>query len=151
MLPAGRLAQHPFVVLAVLVVSFVGVAFSATARGADQVVFFTTPSHGIGCVYAHPEGEGRTLRCDVRDVVHPAPRPSWCEQDYGSAFGLEPRGRAKRLCVGDTALDPHAAVLRYGSSRRLGPFRCTSRRTGLRCTNRARHGFELSRARQRLF
>jgi hypothetical protein len=147
---SGRLAS-PVVVLAVLVASFSAIALSATARAADQIVFFTTPSHGIGCVYAHPEGEGRSLRCDVLDVEHPAKRPAWCEQDYGSSFGLEPRGRAKRLCVGDTAMDPKAPVLQYGKRRHVGPFTCVSRRAGLRCTNAAGHGFDLSRQRQRLF
>jgi hypothetical protein len=48
-------------------------------------------------------------------------------------------------------LDPKAKVLAYGASRTLGPFKCASRTTGLRCTTRAGHGFELSRSRQKLF
>ena len=60
-------------------------------------------------------------------------------------------GRARRLCVGDTAMDPDAKVLAYGKTKHYGPFTCTSRTTGLRCTTAAGHGFALSRATQRLF
>lgn len=144
----GRLA-HPLVVIAVLVASFAAVVGAASsARAADEIAFFTTPSKSIGCVY---DGSTPMLRCDVLNIQHPAKRPASCKLDYGSAFGLERHGRAKRLCVGDTALDPHAKVLEYGKSRRFGPFTCTSRPTGLRCTSPSKHGFVLSREHQRLF
>jgi hypothetical protein len=113
-------------------------------------VAFQTPSHGIACVYATFDGKP-SLRCDVADVADPPRKPTSCELDYGSAFGLEATGKAQRLCAGDTVLDPKAKVLAYGRSRHLGPFTCTSRRTGLRCATHAGHGFELARTRQKLF
>jgi hypothetical protein len=121
------------------------------ASGSATLVAFQTPSKGVGCVYARGGGEEASLRCDVRDVARPATRPASCTLDYGSAFGLGASGKARRLCVGDTALDPDAKVLAYGRTRTLGPFTCVSRTTGLRCTTRAGHGFALSRARQKLF
>jgi hypothetical protein len=43
-------------------------------------------------------------------------------------------------------------TLRYGRSVRLGPFRCTSRRAGMRCVIvRSGHGFLISRERLKRF
>jgi hypothetical protein len=141
-------ARRAAAVLAIVVLSLAAVS-AASAK--DVLVFFTTPSRGVGCVYHHPSRGAAFLRCDVAHVRHPAKRPRSCKLDYGSACGLSPRGHARRLCVGDTVFTAKARVLRYGHTRRLGPFRCTSRRSGLRCVNRAGHGFVISRARQRLF
>lgn len=115
---------------------------------ASSLTTFQTPSHGIGCAYSTSPSY---LRCDVRDPVAPPKRPQSCELDYGSAFGLTPSKRAQRLCAGDTVLDPGAKVIAYGKTKHYGPFACTARTTGLRCTNRARHGFVLSRQTQKLF
>ena len=122
-----------------------------SAIAADTYVAFQTPSHKIGCAYSRLAGEQPSLRCDVADVEHPAKRPPSCELDYGSAFVLGLHGRARRLCVGDTVLDPKARALAYGHTRRVGSFTCVARTTGLRCTSPSGHGFELARARQRLF
>jgi hypothetical protein len=46
---------------------------------------------------------------------------------------------------------PHARVLRYGQRWQGGAFSCMSRRTGLTCRNRSRHGFFLSRTSWRVF
>jgi hypothetical protein len=124
---------------------------AATAGAVSGLDAFTTPSKHIACMYQHLPGNTPDLRCDVDGVAHPPKRPKSCEQDYGSSFGLSRTGRAQRLCVGDTVRDPKAKVLNYGVTRTYGPFTCTSRRTGLRCTTRAGHGFELSRERQKLF
>jgi hypothetical protein len=126
-------------------------AVLATVAASASLVGFQTPSHKIACVYSHFSGDRPALRCDVADVAAPARRPQSCDLDYGSAFGLGATGKAKRLCAGDTVLDPKAKVLAYGRSRTLGPFTCTSRTSGLRCATHAGHGFELSRAKQRLF
>lgn len=119
---------------------------TAGAGAAASIQTFRTPSGHIGCAY-----DTTMLRCDVDDVAHKPTRPKACELDYGSAFGLTRTGRARRLCVGDTAMDPKAKVLNYGKTKHYGPFTCTSRTTGLRCTTAAGHGFTLSRDTQRLF
>lgn len=132
--------------LAAAVVALLLAVIAAPSAGAASIQTFRTPSGHIGCAY-----DTTMLRCDVDDVAHKPARPKACELDYGSAFGLTPKGRARRLCVGDTAMDPDAKVLAYGKTKHYGPFTCTSRTTGLRCTTAAGHGFALSRATQRLF
>jgi hypothetical protein len=102
-------------------------------------------------MYSRGGGQPSELRCDVADVRKLPKRPASCAQDYGMAFSLKATGRATRLCVGDTVLDPQAPVLAYGKTRRYGPFTCTAKTSGLRCTTRAGHGFVLSRQTQKLF
>jgi hypothetical protein len=126
-------------------------ALPGAASAGDSLVAFQTPSKGIACVYSHFSGEQPALRCDVARVTAPPAKPASCELDYGSAFGLSATGTGRRLCAGDTVLDPKAKVLAYGKTRTLGPFACVSRTTGLRCTTHAGHGFDLSRRRQKLF
>ena len=74
-----------------------------------------------------------------------------CQFDAGTAFGMRASGRASALCVSDSVFDPHAKVLAYGKSRKFGSFKCTSKTTGLRCTNHSGHGFFLNRDRYKLF
>jgi hypothetical protein len=65
-------------------------------------------------------------------------------------FTLDRRHRGKRVHVTDAL--PEGRVLPYGNTRRLGPFRCRSRRSGLTCRSKVSgHGFELSREQQRVF
>ena len=111
--------------------------------------WFQTPSHNIACI-----GDAKSIRCDTRFVTkysQPQYKPKGCDVDWGP-LGMGPTGRVHILCVGDTALDPNAKVLSYGSSKVYGgKFRCTSRKSGLRCQNRSGHGFFLSRERQSIF
>jgi hypothetical protein len=112
--------------------------WSARAAGDGQ---FRTPSGNIGCGYYD-----RVLRCDVRDGVKPLPpQPSSCQLDWGQGFWLHEHGQARIVCAGDTALDPTAPVVRYGSTWHGGQIACTSSANGLRCTNADRHGFFISR------
>jgi hypothetical protein len=143
--PATRLTVLIAASAAALAVAVPGAGATA---GLDP---FMTPSRHIACMYQHLPDARPELRCDVDHVAHPVKRPRSCELDYGSAFGLSATGRAQRLCVGDTVRDPKAKILKYGTTRRFGPFTCTSKTTGLRCTTKAGHGFELSRERQKLF
>ena len=116
------------------------VAVLAGAASAEaKIRFFRTPSHNIVCVYSSKGGPGPFLRCDVLSL-----------NDVG--FTLRRRFRAKRRHVTDSANDPRSKTLPYGTSRRFGPFTCTSRTTGLTCrARRSGHGFFLSRASQRVF
>lgn len=97
---------------------------------------FQTPSHRIACGY---DTRARELRCDALFL-----------NDVG--FFLDRERKARRRRVTDTVASPRARVLHYGRSLDLGPITCTSRRTGLTCkSDSSRHGFALSRARQRVF
>jgi hypothetical protein len=68
---------------------------------------------------------------------------------------LHPNGRTA-VCARPTCPlgngPENATVLRYGRSARLGPFRCDSRVTGMRCVVRATgHGFSIARRGVRTF
>jgi hypothetical protein len=141
----ARLALAAAVVVAAALVAAPG---AGAVSGLDA---FMTPSRHIACMYQHGADARPELRCDVDHVAHPVKRPASCPLDYGSAFGLSATGRARRLCVGDTVRDPKARIINYGVTHTYGRFTCTARRSGLRCTTRAGHGFVLSRERQRLF
>jgi len=92
------------------------------------------------------------LRCDIGGGLHPLPpRPKSCDLDWGYGYSMKDTGLARPFCAGDTAKDPRAPILQYGKTRRLGPFTCLSQPAGLRCTNRSKHGFFLSRQRSYTF
>jgi hypothetical protein len=149
MLTGARLACRAVPIRTLAVAAIVSLALPGVAGATSGITTFKTPSGHIGCDYS--ASDPIMLRCDVTGIAHRPARPRSCMLDYGSAFGLTPTGHARRLCVGDTAMDPDAKVLNYGKTKHYGPFTCTSRTTGLRCTTAAGHGFELSRAKQRLF
>src|SRR3954465_2182918 len=126
-------------------------AAPAAAPAKDTLKFFRSPSGNIGCLYAKSAGSRPSLRCDVRQIDNAPKRPKSCDLDWGHAFGVSTKGRARRLCVGDTAIDPSSEVIPYGTPRRFGKFRCTVKRSGVRCVARSGHGFKLSRQTQKLF
>ena len=116
-----------------------------------STTYFSSPSKSIGCLYGVFEGV-RSLRCDLARVDHPKPTPASCPVDYGDAFGLRVRGKASRVCHGDTVFNPRARVLAYGKTKHFGPFTCRVRKTtGMRCTSPSGHGFRISRQRQELW
>jgi hypothetical protein len=97
-------------------------------------VVFQTPSKKIAC-RIYDEGSGLVIRCDLFFLNDRAVR-------------MTRHGRARLIHVTDTIGDPKASVLRYGKTKRVGPFTCTSRRSGLSCHNRSGHGFTVSREHQ---
>jgi hypothetical protein len=124
------------------------VAFVLAAPAQAVVSQFRTPSSNIGCAFSSEPGRvGPYLRCDILSGLKPKPRrPKGCTLDWTFGFELNRTGRARTVCAGDTAVNRHAKVLRYGHKWSASGFSCTSRRTGLRCKNRSGHGFSLSRA-----
>jgi len=121
--------------------------FAGTGQSAAVAIEFRTPSGNIGCA-----GDSTFVRCDIAATrTKPPPKPRSCRYDWGYAFKLGQRVRARRICVSDSTLDA-ARVLSYGRTQRFGRrISCTSRRTGLTCRNRDGHGFFMSRQRVRLF
>ena len=121
------------------------------APAAAGITGFQTPSGKIFCAYLSFD-DYRALRCDITGMTSdPPPKPSSCEHDWGSSFGLSPTGRGRRLCVSDTPMDPSFKVLGYGKTWKRGAFTCRSRRTYVRCTNPRGHGFKISRTAQTVF
>ena len=125
-----------------LVIALATLALALALPGAAEAKTrqFQSPSHNIICMYSSSGGPGAFIRCDVLSL-----------DDIG--FFLRRHHRPRRRHVTDVAGDTtRARVLRYGHSRRLGPFTCRSRRSGLSCKSRVSgHGFKLSRKRQRRF
>jgi Family of unknown function (DUF6636) len=107
---------------------------------------FYTPSRNIGCVFPL---EG--IRCDIRHKTWtPPPKPSDCTNDWGHSVGLE-AGQGEVLCAGDTVLTGNYRILSYGQSLHRGIFICSSRETGLTCTNNFGYGFFVSVDELKLF
>jgi hypothetical protein len=130
----------------VLLLAAAFVSGGPSAGRVDEFVFFRTPSRNIVCVERKAAVSRSFLRCDILSRLRPLPpRPRGCNLDWGFSFELRSKGRATVTCAGDSANSPSAKVIPYGATWRLGPFRCTSRRTGLRCRNLSGHGFFLSR------
>jgi hypothetical protein len=125
-------------------------AFPAAA-GADQLLFFKTPSRNVACLKGTVQRRSY-LRCDILSGLRPHPaRPRGCNLDWGFGYTLNATGHAVVTCAGDSTNEPGARIIPYGATWKLGPFRCTSRQTGLRCANASGHGFFLSRARSYRF
>jgi hypothetical protein len=128
-----------------LLVASALLAFGANAAEA-RYVDFVMPSGNIGCGYT--DDPSRYLRCDIlQSSDMPEGQPSDCDLDYGHAYAMRRRGRSQTLCAGDTVVNRNAPVLEYGETKRIGGFKCRSKTTGLRCTNRSDHGWFLSRRR----
>jgi hypothetical protein len=135
-----RLAATLLVVAAVL---------TGAASASATLATFKTPSGNIGCLY---DSSPAYLRCDIGSGLRPLPpRPKGCQLDWGFSLNMGRTSKARVTCAGDTALDPRARVLRYGSTWRRGPFSCRSRTTGLTCENAAGHGWFMSRQSWRRF
>ena len=123
----------------------------AAGRAEAATAYFETPSRNIACAW-HSD-DGGSLRCEITSLLRPMPpRPADCDVDWGYGISMGRTGRANVLCAGDTVRRMgNVPILAYGTSWRRGAFRCTSARTGLRCTNGSGHGFFLSRERWRIF
>jgi len=119
---------------AVLALAALAALPAAGSGAATSPKRFQTPSKQIACMYPAPQ-----LRCDMLFL-----------NDRAAIVGRHGKGRIVKIT--DTVADPKAKVLAYGRSLRLGPYTCTSRRTGLTCRNRTtRHGFTISRERRKVF
>jgi len=139
------LGYNPLVKSLVLLALAVALATAAASSAStEKTSAFRTPSKNIGCMY-EPAGFGAKafLRCDIRSGLVPKPKGK-CELDW-TGLGMTRRGKAHPVCAGDTVYDPHAHILKYGRTWKAGGFTCHSKRKGLRCSNRAGHGFFLAR------
>ncbi len=134
--------------LAAAVVALAVSAPGALGAGSKSGAYsFRMPSGNIHCAYQHYDFAPILLRCEIRSGVKPLPpRPKSCgDADWGAGYSMKRTGKAYVLCITDTVYDPHSKVFRYGTTWRGGGFTCTSKTTGLRCWNRSKHGFFLSR------
>jgi hypothetical protein len=140
------------VLLSVVVLAGVA-ALPASAQDASTLVSFRTPSKNIYCLYNSADSSTPAfLRCDIRSHLKPAPARHACvEGVYGESVGMTKTAAAHVLCISDTTYNPNARVLAYGTSWSRDGFRCSSRASGLTCTNSRGHGFFLSRTSWRVY
>ena len=122
----------------------------ATAALADDYLAFHSPSGNIQCGMS--TGDYAQVRCDMGSLT-PTYRkaPPDCEFDWGSSFAVDAGGPGYLACVSDSVADPGGIELGYGKSISLGPFTCSSEKSGIECGNLGGHGFKLSKAKQKLF
>jgi hypothetical protein len=128
----------------------------APIAASAEVTMFRSPTGNIGCVYADLSPGTPNIRCDIRSgLKNPKlpPKPGSCssEVDFGQGLYINRTGAAHIVCAGDTALDPQAIVLHYGSIFVRGGLRCDSAFNGMTCRNQSGHGFFLNADVWRLF
>lgn len=123
----------------------------ATSAEAQTTTGFVAQNGNVTCLYADFEGSRPSLRCDTRHDRNAPPKPEGCELDWGNAFAMARRGRAARICHGDTVIGSATRRLRYGRAWERDGFRCRSTRARLRCVNRSGHGFALRARRHTIF
>ncbi|MCU0802954.1 MAG: hypothetical protein MUD11_14545 [Rhodobacteraceae bacterium] len=126
-------------------------AVLATSATAQDGLEFQTPSGNIHCVIYAEDPVG--VRCDMVKLTQSYTNPPQdCDLDYGSSFYVDVTSKEGQLyCHGDTIILPSMPVLAYGDLVHLDGITCTSKRSGLICTNARGAGFTLTRARQMLF
>jgi hypothetical protein len=126
-------ARIPLTVVVVLAVAW---GLAATADPGGQAVrWFHSPSGNIQCEVAAADVRGTYAFCQTFSPPQIAT--------------LRRTGRtvvcARRACPIGNGPD-NSVLLGYGRSIRVGPFRCTSLQTGMRCVVVAdRRGFEIAR------
>jgi hypothetical protein len=141
------LTKHLFVVLLVL-------ALCAGAAVAARLPGVRTPSKNITCFYVpqRPTTHGNLL-CNIQHAVYTRALQAGCIAPPTGldwhGFTLSDTRRGQVLCAGGIMYDgrdtPTFVTLAYGRTWRHRGFTCTSRVTGLTCTNTPGHGLFLSR------
>jgi hypothetical protein len=142
-----------------LAVSAFVVVISASSAHAVPLPGVKTPTRNISCFYVpiKPTARGNLL-CAIKTSVYSRAQQTACQARTGldwHGFELSDRGKAQPVCSGGVLYDigrdtPTFIVLAYGRVWRSHGFTCTSRVTGLTCTNGHGHGLFLSRASFRL-
>ena len=139
---------------AALLGSALAVLTPAAALGDSSGPGFVMPSGLVTCGIIDPSGGPRGLVCTATYITKKA-------YDGVGAVALRPGRRAGIIRSGSDIImlvggtDPNGTAYRrhpltYGMVWRVGGYVCTSRVTGLTC-RRGKHGFLLSKERQRFF
>jgi hypothetical protein len=141
-----------------------GVAFAAVADASapKPIPGIHSPSGNIRCLFVPPPHASSTpsLHCSITHASYAAELQHQCSAMPAGVdwhgFELSPARRGAVTCSGGILYDPSTerpeySTLGYGKTWRHGPYTCTSRVTGLTCTNTNRHGLFISRASWRTF
>lgn len=149
---AEKIAKMKFLPVVTLTCTTPLVLSLASPTIAQEAPSFQTPSGNIYCVVQDLGDRTSQLRCDLLENTAQLPKkPKDCDLDWGNVFIMSATGAAQRACHGDTAINPNYPVLRYGQPFQAQDYTCTAQTTGLTCTNAQGRGWDLSKARQRLF
>ena len=142
----------PVIVLVLLVCA--GSAAAARLPGVK------TPSKNISCFFVpvRPTTHSNLL-CNIQHAAYTGALQRKCISPPTGldwhGFELPDAKKASIVCAGGIMYDardtPTFVTLAYGKVWRYRGFTCTSRVTGLTCTNRSGHGLFLSRESYRLF
>jgi hypothetical protein len=138
-------------------------AAAATAATAPKPIpGIRSPSGNIRCLYVPPPS-GSTipiLLCSIGHAQYAADLQHQCSAMPAGVdwhgFELSPTRKGQVTCSGGILYDPSTerpvySTLAYGKTWRHGPFTCTSRTSGITCTNVRRHGLFISRESWRAF
>jgi hypothetical protein len=119
-----------------------------------------TPTRNISCFYVpiKPTTRGNLL-CSIQSSSYGRAEQNGCQARTGldwHGFELSNTRKAQPECTGGVLYDigrdtPTFVILAYGRTWHSHGFTCTSRVTGLTCTNGHGHGLFLSRASRRLW
>jgi hypothetical protein len=115
-------------------------ALVAAAPPSALAATFETPSGNIICATGRQALRG-AVSCTVLSEADSRGQTVW---------SMRRRGRAN-VFRSTTNAPIENPILGYGRTYRGFGVRCTSRKRGLTCRNRSRHGFFLSRDRKRVF
>jgi hypothetical protein len=132
---------------------------SSTLRSALVAVTAAIALCGSSTAIAHPSiatggvrffhSPSRNIECEVDWKRSGVPDGAYC-QTFAPVRSVTLRASgALRVCSGEGCVGngpEDAFTLDYGRTAALGPFRCRSSETGMRCTIASGRGFELSRA-----
>lgn len=123
--------------------------------------YFKIMSGHIGCGYlAGRRGRAALLRCDLQEFKSSFKRlpqgenwpPPICHTHGLNAFTIGADAKlGKAECASDEITHPDALTLTPGSTWQMDGFVCQLDQHDLTCMNSKRHGFSVSKSRQRVF
>jgi hypothetical protein len=121
---------------------------AATTVDPTEAYFFQSPTKNIVCSLALA-----TATCQIgAHDYEPPPTPADCEFDYGQMVAVKDGASAAVVCHSDTAFGPDHPVLPYEAQVSNGKVTCRSTESAMECSTVAgTHGFELARARYRVY
>ena len=145
-IPSVRYAITASLTLAVLASASIAVAAHGAVSPARSAAAFRSPSGNIECELFYNE---------ATSDHGPRLTQAFCETGSPPNTGSPPRSVTMTAsghlricsgmsCIGNPGVD--VPVLAYGHRTTLGPFRCLSSRTGVRCRVRTGRGFLISRS-----
>ena len=145
-----------------LVVCVSGLASASVAVSATRLPGFRSPSGNISCLFIpsapNSSGSGRTpatLLCKIAHADYAKPLQDRCMGPTGAGvdwhgFTLSAARKGSVSCSGGILYNPDTqrptyVTLPYGKTWRQKMFSCTSRVTGVGCSNPNGHGLFISR------